>query len=181
MSRYTDDRGEGAVSCAGLYMKGNGSQGMGKRNRNRNRRSRTRLERLATGILTPLFLIHLQLQGAMAQGRKAANYSDATPISLIVTNNCPETIWPGIGTQNGIGPGTGGFELDPTFSLQLWVSADWQGRIWGRTNCSFNADGTGPSNLNGVNGGGAACTTGDCFGRLDCVFTVSKGQKFVST
>jgi hypothetical protein len=55
---------------------------------------------------------------------------------------------------------------------EMYVSPDWQGRVWGRTNCSFNDDGSGPSNLNGVNGNGAACTTGDCFGRLDCEFTV---------
>ncbi|KAK4162518.1 Hsp70-like protein [Cladorrhinum sp. PSN259] len=94
-----------------------------------------------------------------------------TPIPLVVTNNCGETIWPGIGTQNGIGPGTGGFELTSGESRYMFVSPDWQGRVWGRTNCSFNADGTGPSNLNGVNGNGAACLTGDCFARLDCEFT----------
>ncbi len=53
------------------------------------------------------------------------------------------------------------------------VSWDWQGRVWGRTNCSFNANGTGPSQLNGVRGNGAACLTGDCFGVVDCQFTVS--------
>ncbi|KAK4447473.1 putative thaumatin family protein [Podospora aff. communis PSN243] len=97
--------------------------------------------------------------------------TDETPIPLVVTNACPETIWPGIGTQNGIGPGTGGFMLEPRSSRKMFVSPNWQGRVWGRTNCSFNEDGTGPSNLNGVNGNGAACTTGDCFGRLDCKFT----------
>ncbi|KAK0668508.1 hsp70-like protein [Cercophora samala] len=68
-----------------------------------------------------------------------------TPIPLLVTNNCAETIWPGIGTQNGIGPGTGGFELAPGASKQMYV----------------------------INGAGAACLTGDCFAQLDCQFTVS--------
>ncbi|CAP67621.1 uncharacterized protein PODANS_1_15140 [Podospora anserina S mat+] len=99
------------------------------------------------------------------------DHNNLTPIPLLVTNNCAETIWPGIATQNGIGPGTGGFELGPGASRQMYVSPDWQGRVWGRTNCSFNADGTGPSNLNGVNGAGAACLTGDCFAQLDCQFT----------
>ncbi|KAK3497646.1 thaumatin family-domain-containing protein [Neurospora hispaniola] len=94
-----------------------------------------------------------------------------TPIPLVITNSCPDTIWPGIGTQNGIGPEVGGFELTPGETKPLFVSPDWQGRVWGRTNCSFNNDGTGPSNLNGVNGNGAACMTGDCFGRLNCEFT----------
>jgi len=96
----------------------------------------------------------------------------AKPIPLVVTNNCADTIWPGLGTQHGIGPGTGGFKLGPNDARKMWVSSDWQGRVWGRTNCTFNEDGTGPGNLNGVDGNGAACMTGDCFGRLDCLFTV---------
>ncbi|KAK3996482.1 thaumatin family-domain-containing protein [Cladorrhinum sp. PSN332] len=108
---------------------------------------------------------------AVTPSPPAPDPNSPTPIPLVVTNNCGETIWPGIGTQNGIGPGTGGFELGPRESRRMFVSPDWQGRVWGRTNCSFNADGTAPSNLNGVNGNGAACLTGDCFARLDCEFT----------
>ena len=96
-----------------------------------------------------------------------------TSIPLIISNLCESTIWPGIGTQAGTGAGTGGFALDPGTSRNLTVSPDWQGRIWGRTNCSFNVGGSGPSQLNGVNGNGAACATGDCGGVLDCVNTVS--------
>ncbi|KAK4246984.1 putative thaumatin family protein [Corynascus novoguineensis] len=51
----------------------------------------------------------------------------------------------------------------------MFVSPDWAGRIWGRTNCSFNADGSGPSTYSGVDGYGAACVTGDCLGKLDCL------------
>ncbi|OLN96444.1 Thaumatin-like protein 1 [Colletotrichum chlorophyti] len=79
-------------------------------------------------------------------------------IPLKITNSCPETIWPGITTQHGIGPGTGGFELDAGDSRDLWVGPTWQGRAWGRTNCT-------------VNGESAGCTTGDCFGKLDCEFS----------
>lgn len=93
-------------------------------------------------------------------------------VPLVVTNNCPGTIWPAIGTQAGKGPTSQGFELATGASMNQTVSGDWQGRIWGRTNCSFNAAGTGASNLNGNNGGGAACTTGDCAGVLNCVITV---------
>lgn len=92
---------------------------------------------------------------------------------LNIVNMCPDTIWPGIGTQKGTGAGTGGFELASGATKQLTVSGDWQGRVWGRTNCSFNMDGTGASNLNGQDGSGAACTTGDCGGVLSCVLTVS--------
>jgi hypothetical protein len=91
----------------------------------------------------------------------------------VVVNNCGETIWPGVGTQAGTGPGTGGFQLSSGDKRELSVAADWQGRIWGRTNCSFNALGTGPANLNGNNGGGRACTTGDCGGVMECTLTVS--------
>ena len=94
-------------------------------------------------------------------------------VPLIVSNLCPETIWPGVGTQGGTGPGTGGFELDSGSSKDMMVSGDWQGRIWGRTNCSFAPGGLSASNLNGNNGAGAACDTGDCGGVLNCVNTVS--------
>lgn len=81
-------------------------------------------------------------------------------IPLVITNKCDTTIWPGLATQAGTGPGTGGFELEPGKNRTLWVGSDWQGRIWGRTNCT-------------VNGNSCACKTGDCFSKLDCEFSVS--------
>ncbi|PQE21275.1 thaumatin family protein [Rutstroemia sp. NJR-2017a WRK4] len=92
-------------------------------------------------------------------------------IPLVVTNMCPEPLWPGIGTQAGTGPGVGGFMLGMGETKSLTVSPDWQGRIWGRTNCSFAPGGNSASNANGNNGAGAACMTGDCGGRLDCAVT----------
>ncbi|KAF4843548.1 Pathogenesis-related protein 5 [Colletotrichum siamense] len=79
-------------------------------------------------------------------------------IPLKITNTCSEPIWPGITTQHGVGPGTGGFELGAGESRDLWVGPTWQGRAWGRTNCT-------------VNGESAGCTTGDCFGKLNCEFS----------
>ena len=79
---------------------------------------------------------------------------DITP--LLVTNNCPDNIWPGISTQTGNGPGQTGFKLAPGETKNQTVSEDWQGRVWGRTNCSFNDDGTGSAN-----GGGRACYSGE--------------------
>ncbi|KAK3693657.1 thaumatin family protein [Podospora appendiculata] len=143
----------------------------------RTRRNRGRLGRLTEGALVSAVLLQQQACGVMAlnvmnlKNATEIKIDPKTPIPLVVTNACSETIWPGIGTQNGIGPGAGGFMLPPDAAMQMYVSPDWQGRIWGRTNCSFNEDGSGPSNLNGVNGNGAACLTGDCFGRLDCEFT----------
>jgi hypothetical protein len=100
-------------------------------------------------------------------------YEHYTPIRLTVSNECGEPIWPGILTQGGIGPGTGGFELQPGDQKVMFVSDDWAGRVWGRTNCSFNHDGTGPNTQFGVNGYGGSCLTGDCNGRLDCQVAVS--------
>ncbi len=97
-------------------------------------------------------------------------------IPLKITNNCAETIWPALASQAGTGPDTGGFQLKSGTSHSLSVGSDWQGRVWGRTNCSFNTDGSGPSNLNGNNGGGQACQTGDCNGVESCVVTVRVSQ-----
>ncbi|KAL1643361.1 hypothetical protein SLS61_009283 [Didymella pomorum] len=86
---------------------------------------------------------------------------DITP--LLVTNNCPDDIWPGISTQSGNGPDTTGFKLSPGDTKNQTVSEDWQGRVWARTNCTFNSDGTGPAS-----GSGKACYSGDCNGMLNC-------------
>lgn len=86
----------------------------------------------------------------------------STPIH--VTNLCQEDIYPGINTQSGTGPSTNGFKLQPNESRELLVSENWQGRLWGRTNCSFNEEGTRPSNGKI----GKACGSGDCNGILDC-------------
>ncbi|KAF1833071.1 thaumatin family protein [Decorospora gaudefroyi] len=82
---------------------------------------------------------------------------------LLVTNNCPDTIWPGISTQSGTGPAQTGFELQTGETLNQTVSEDWQGRVWGRTNCSFNSDGSAAES-----GSGRACLSGDCNGALNC-------------
>lgn len=85
---------------------------------------------------------------------------DAEHIPIHITNQCEDAIWPGIATQSGTGPGVGGFELESGGTSDLKVSPDWQGRIWGRTNCT-------------VSGDSASCETGDCFGKMNCEFSVS--------
>ena len=97
---------------------------------------------------------------------------DTSNKPLVVTNKCSETIYPAILTQSGTGPGTTGFKLASGGSQNLTVSADWQGRVWGRTNCSFNSAGTAPDHAGGVNGNGAACLTGDCGGTVQCQLAV---------
>ena len=98
----------------------------------------------------------------------------ASDVPLVVTNYCREDIYPGILTQHGSGPSQSGFLLQPGSQKSQSVSSDWQGRVWGRTNCSFNAAGTGASN-----GGGVACGTGDCGGVVGCQGTVSVDTEIV--
>lgn len=80
-------------------------------------------------------------------------WTDTVP--LLIYNDCPGTIWPGIYTTSGTGPGTGGFELAAGANKSLEVSTDWYGRIWGRTNCTSSGDDS------------LVCTTGSC-GKMDC-------------
>ncbi|KAK3383533.1 thaumatin family protein [Lasiosphaeria ovina] len=164
---------EGTRSTIHQRQDREGSRPLGPASVDTKRPTRSRLGRLTSRLLIPLSLLPRQAAGVSPTNTTTTTAAGAVgrPIPLVVTNNCHETLWPGIGTQNGIGPGTGGFALEGGTSMQMYVSPDWQGRVWGRTNCSFNNDGSGPSNLNGVNGNGAACSTGDCFGRLDCEFT----------
>lgn len=89
-------------------------------------------------------------------------------IPLVISNQCGEPLWPAIQTQSGTGSGTGGFLLAPGTSRNLTVGGDWTGRVWGRTNCSFNAEGTASSR-----GSGPACSTGDCAGLMGCAGPVS--------
>ncbi|KAI1641512.1 thaumatin family protein [Biscogniauxia mediterranea] len=79
------------------------------------------------------------------------------PIPLIITNNCQDTLWPGISTQHGDPPEVNGFELGPGQSRNMSVGPTWQGRVWGRTNCTTSGD-------------TATCETGDCFGKLNCEY-----------
>jgi len=82
---------------------------------------------------------------------------------LLITNYCPNSVYPGISTQAGQGPKESGFRLRAGDTKNQTVSEDWQGRVWGRTNCSFNDQGTGPKD-----GGPKSCSTGDCNGILNC-------------
>lgn len=88
--------------------------------------------------------------------------ASTSTVPLVVANWCPDTIYPGILTQGGTGPSAGGFALTTNANKSMTVSSDWQGRVWGRTNCSFSSSGQGTGN------NGQACTTGDCAGALAC-------------
>ena len=83
-------------------------------------------------------------------------------VPLLVANWCTDDVYPGLLTQGGSGPSTTGFHLSPGSNQSLYVSSNWQGRVWGRTNCSFSSNGQGQGN------NGQACSTGDCGGALSC-------------
>lgn len=70
-----------------------------------------------------------------------------------IVNNCKETVWPGITNSENL---TGTVSsLKPGQSAVLTVPGSWNGRIWGRTGCSFDKNGNG------------SCQTGDC-GSINC-------------
>jgi hypothetical protein len=147
--------------------------------------NRSRLPLATTFALTLVILLSLQARGAGAIVQPS-NHQDYkfdylrrspipdpvgrgiwpplakrdNPIPLIVTNNCGDTLWPGIATQGGDGPESGGFELAPGATRSLTVGPTWSGRVWGRTNCTVSND-------------TATCQTGDCFGKLECEYGVS--------
>lgn len=140
---------------------------------NRRRRRTGRFHRLFLLVTICLFLP--RTRGLHHMKRAPVQYISQRDESRLfsIVNRCAETIYPGIATQSGTGPLRSGFQLSPGGEVNVSVSADWQGRVWGRTNCSFNFDGSGPSTLGGVNGYGRSCSTGDCNGILNCQASVS--------
>jgi hypothetical protein len=79
-------------------------------------------------------------------------WADSGTFTLV--NQSGQTIWPGVYGSNSI-PDGGGFELASGASTTLTVPANWSGRIWARTYCTTNSDGS------------FSCETGDC-GALAC-------------
>nr|XP_051222490.1 PR5-like receptor kinase isoform X2 [Lolium perenne] len=74
--------------------------------------------------------------------------SEAT--TFYITNRCPYTIWP------AAVPIGGGMQLDPGKAWTLNTGETNSTRLWARTGCSFDGNGTG------------TCQTGDCGGLLAC-------------
>ncbi|KAL6873929.1 hypothetical protein ACP4OV_014011 [Aristida adscensionis] len=98
------------------------------------------------GALLPLLcILTLLLQGAEAA-------------TFMVTNNCGYTVWPGILSNAGVSPPpTTGFALSPGQSLAVSVESAWSGRMWGRTLCATDSNGS------------FRCATGDCgSGAVEC-------------
>lgn len=100
---------------------------------------------------------------AQEQGPPAALWGPPSEhddkVYINITNKCGDSVWPGILTQAGTGPGVGGFQLVEHTSRQLSVSHDWSGRIWARTSCLTYGD-------------KLECKTGDCGNAMDCKTSV---------
>lgn len=75
--------------------------------------------------------------------------------TFTIVNDCNETVWPGIITP-GLNFHGGGFALKPGQSAIFTAADVWGGRIWGRTGCSFDKNGSGK------------CQTGACGTTLNC-------------
>ena len=122
--------------------------------------------------LIATFLAGLTLSHALHHMKHPAvhtvNQRDSE-LTLRVTNKCSDNIHPALLTQSGTPPNTSGFPLTSGTSRDLTVSADWQGRIWGRTNCTFDQNGKPQSGQ-----GERVCTTGDCGQFLQCQGAVSQ-------
>ncbi|XP_065869834.1 pathogenesis-related thaumatin-like protein 3.5 [Euphorbia lathyris] len=88
---------------------------------------------------------------ALATGQN----SSSSGKTFTLYNNCKDTIWPAILTKGNDTDGYG-FPLKPGQSAFYNATTSWSGRIWARTGCNFNKDGTG------------SCETGSCGASLNC-------------
>ncbi|GAA5898945.1 thaumatin family protein [Sporobolomyces salmoneus] len=79
--------------------------------------------------------------------------------SLIVTNNCPYTVWPVISNTNIGGGYTGmrGWEAPPGDFHVAEIPSVWNGRIWARRGCSFDENGNGDCLAGGCPNGALEC------------------------
>ncbi|KAL6883616.1 hypothetical protein ACP4OV_011030 [Aristida adscensionis] len=105
----------------------------------------------ASGARPLLLLLWCAVLAAAAEG-----------IVFHVANRCPFPVWPAVAPNTGhpVLAG-GGFFLPPGRARRVDAPPTWNGRFWARTGCTFSATGV-------ARGGGSACLTGDCEGRLAC-------------
>ena len=83
----------------------------------------------------------------------AARRAESARVFTII-NQCKTVIWPAV--TPGESFGGGGFALRPGQSMMFTAPVGWSGRIWGRTDCNFDA------------GGNGSCATGSCGSALKC-------------
>ncbi|GAA5935037.1 hypothetical protein JCM10213_000627 [Rhodosporidiobolus nylandii] len=86
--------------------------------------------------------------------------------TFTVENNCGYTIWPAIFTSGGTAPShPTGWEAKAGSSVSFSVADNWNGRLWGRTDCDFSSGSTLPT----------TCSTGGCNGGLVCATSGGTG------
>ncbi|XP_074560806.1 thaumatin-like protein 1 [Curcuma longa] len=97
------------------------------------------------GVLVGLAFAVLSIEGALA-------------VTFTLTNNCQQTVWPGLLSGAGTAPlPTTGFALQSGESRSLDAPSAWSGRLWGRTHCSTDSTGK------------FTCGSGDCgSGAVEC-------------
>ncbi|PUU79140.1 thaumatin, partial [Tuber borchii] len=83
--------------------------------------------------------------------------------NIKITNNCPEGLYPAIIGSGGIPLSQTGFYLASNDARTVSIPSSWVGRVWARTNCTFDGNGRG------------YCSTGDCDKKLMCGAT--SGEK----
>jgi hypothetical protein len=102
--------------------------------------------------------------GTASSGASADPSADAPaepPVTgalrLRVSNRCAAPVWLGALSAKGSVTGlSGDGALPQGAQIDLTVTPDWSGRVWGRTGCAFDAAGKG------------SCATGDCGGQAAC-------------
>jgi len=75
---------------------------------------------------------------------------------ITFVNSTAQTVWPAAQADPGYPLARTGWVVPPGGSVSFLMPDHWNGRLWGRTGCRFDAAGNGH------------CVTGDCDGRFQC-------------
>jgi hypothetical protein len=122
------------------------------------RRFRRLIPLSALGLVAALVVVAPGIGSARTAARSlpatvaSASTRPLRPVTFV--NRTRETIW--VAATPGSISGRTGWKLPADDSLTIQVANNYNGRIWGRTGCRFNAHGRGH------------CQTGDCGGLFQC-------------
>jgi hypothetical protein len=114
---------------------------------------------ISMGTLLTFGEVHAApVQTTGKQSRSSTSFaSSGTQRIVTLTNTTQQTVWAASTGNPGYTPPDGGaWVLAPGQTITLTYPSIWNGRIWGRTGCSFNDD------------GGGSCETGDCGSGITC-------------
>jgi hypothetical protein len=87
---------------------------------------------------------------------QAAPSAGAGERVVTFVNLTSQTVWPAAQADPSQPLAATGWVLAPGASLSIQMPDHWNGRLWGRTGCSFDSAGNGH------------CVTGDCSGHFQC-------------